>query len=350
MNNSISKEVFSKQVWIAAAIVSLFVVLLLLLKTLFSALLLVLAAVMLALFFHGFASLIHRKLKISYSFSIILSVIINVLLIAAFLWFVGARLQGQVTELSDTLPSTIENGKQQLMNTTIGRKVIEFLSSSGNSQKTMSVVKKFFSSSFGILSDFYIIILMAAFFIASPGVYKKGIVHLTPPAGKDTANRLLNELGGILKNWLKGQIFGFFFIAVLTGIGLWVLGMPLVLTLALIAGLLNFIPNFGPIIALVPAILIALTVGQTTAILVACLYTFIQVIQSAVTQPLIQKKMMSIPPALIIFGQVAMGLIGGFWGVLLATPLIAIVMKMVNSLYVERQDFHLFPVKKSEND
>ena len=140
------------------------------------------------------------------------------------LWVPGC--QGQVTELSDTLPSTIENGKQQLMNTTIGRKVIEFLSSSGNSQKTMSVVKKFFSSSFGILSDFYIIILMAAFFIASPGVYKKGIVHLTPPAGKETANRLLNELGGILKNWLKGQIFGFFFIAVLTGIGLWVLGMP----------------------------------------------------------------------------------------------------------------------------
>ncbi len=350
MNNPESKEAFSKRVWIATSIVSLFVLLLLLLKTLFSALLLVLAAVLVALFFHGFASLIHRKLNVPYRWSVILSVVINVLLISAFFWFVGSRLQGQVAELSDTLPATIENGKQQVMNTAIGKKVIEFLSSSGNSQKTISVVKKFFSSSFGILSDFYIILLMAAFFIASPGIYKKGIVHLLPPAGKKTGDLILNDLGSLLKNWLKGQIFGFFFIAILTGLGLWALGMPLVLTLALIAGLLNFIPNFGPIIALVPAILIALTMGQTTAILVACLYTFIQVIQSAVTQPLIQKKMMNIPPALIIFGQVAMGLLAGFWGVLLATPLIAIIMKIVNSLYVEKQDFHLYQVKKNEED
>ncbi|MEO6290347.1 MAG: AI-2E family transporter [Ginsengibacter sp.] len=350
MSNSESKKVFSKRVWIATSIVSLSVVSLLLFKTLFSTLLLVLAAVMVALFFHGVASLIHRKLNISYRFSVIMSVIINLLLISAFFWFTGSRLQGQIAQLSDTLPATIEHTKQQLMNTTIGKKAMEFLSSSGNSQKTLSVVKRFFSSSFGILSDFYIILLMAAFFIASPGIYKKGIVHLLPPAGKKTGDHLLNELGRILKNWLKGQIFGFFFIAVLTGLGLWALDMPLVLTLALIAGLLNFIPNFGPIIALVPAILIALTMGQTTAILVACLYTFIQVIQSAVTQPLIQKKMMNIPPALIIFGQVAMGLLGGFWGVLLATPLIAIIMKIVNSLYVEKQDFHLYRVKEIDQD
>jgi hypothetical protein len=63
----------------------------------------------------------------------------------------------------------------------------------------------------------------------------------------------------------------------------------------------------------IPAILLGLTLGTSVAVFVACL-VLIQIIQSAVTQPLIQKRMLSIPPALIIFGQVVMGLMAGFWG------------------------------------
>ena len=167
-----------------------------------------------------------------------------------------------------------------------------------------------------------------------------------PATAKDKGANILNGIHQVLKNWIKGQLFGFAFIAVLTALGLWAIGMPLVLTLALIAGLLNFIPNFGPIIALLPAALMALMQGTTTLLLVLCLYTLIQVVQSAVTQPLIQKKMLSIPPALIIFGQVAMGLLGGFWGVLLATPVVAIKMTLVNTLYVERQSYRKYEAKE----
>ncbi len=185
----------------------------------------------------------------------------------------------------------------------------------------------------------------ACFFNASPFTYKKGLVHLLPPKAKNQGAALLDELHNVLKNWIKGRLFSFLFIVVLTGLGVWALGMPLVLTLALIAGLLIFIPNFGPIIALIPAELISLWLGTTTATLVICLYTLIQVMQSAVTQPLIQLKMVSVPPALIIFGQVAMGLLGGFWGVLLVTPVVAIVMTLVNKLYVEKQSHHKYEVK-----
>ena len=100
---------------------------------------------------------------------------------------------------------------------------------------------------------------------------------------------------------------------------------------------MNFIPNFGPVIALIPAFLLALMQGTTTALIVVGLYLGIQIIQSAVTQPLIQQKMVNIPPALVIFGQVAMGLLAGFWGVLLATPLIAILMTIISNLYIDRQ-------------
>ena len=336
---------YTRKVWTAAAIVALMVVVLLLLKTLFGLLLLVLAGVLIAIYFYGFAGLFQRYFHWSPRLSIILAVIVNVLLIIGFFWFIGARIQQQAAQLADTLPATIENAKSQIDQTAIGHQLLQRFGSSGDSKKTLQVLKNFFSSSFGILSDLYIVLLLAVFFTASPSLYRKGVIRLLPPKAKQKGEELLDQTGTMLKRWLKGQIFGIFFIGILTAIGLLIIGMPLVLTLAMIAGLLNFIPNFGPIIALIPAALLALMQGPTTALIIIGMYTLIQVIQSAVEQPLVQKKMVNIPPALIIFGQVAMGVLAGFWGVLLATPVIVILMILVNELYIKRQEQPPHPEK-----
>lgn len=331
-----NKLKFSNKVWIAGGILSLIVVMLLLFKTLFSVILLTLAGALLAIYFLGCADFFQHKLKIAHGAALAMSIIINLILITAFFWFVGARLSNQVAELSDKLPQTISNAKEHISQSELGKKALGYLHVSGDSKKMMSVAKKFFSSTFGIVSDLYVIILLAIFFISSPKTYKKGIISLLPSKAKEKGSNLLDELYSVLKKWIKGQLFGFLFIAVLSGLGLWALGMPLVLTLALIAGILNFIPNFGPIIALIPAVLLGLMQGTDTAIWILCLYTFIQIIQSAVTQPMIQKKMVNLPPALVVFGQVSMGLVGGFWGVLLASPFVAIIMTVVNKLYVDK--------------
>lgn len=331
------KLTFSKKVWIVGGIFSLIFISLLLFKILFNVLLLSLVGVLIAVYFHGCAGILNRYFHWNQKLCLILSVFMNILILGAFFWFIGARLQQQVSELSDTLPATIHKVKTELDNSTIGSKVLNYFNSSGNSEKTKAILRSFFSSSFGILSDLYIIILLTLFFTASPSLYKKGIIKLMPPKAKDKTKELLDKLKNVLEKWLKGQIIGFFFIAILTGIGLWIMGMPLILTLALIAGILNFVPNFGPIIALIPAALLGLMQGPTTAIIVVCMFTFIQIVQSAVTQPLIQQKMVNIPPALTIISQVAFGLIAGFWGVLLATPIVAMLMTVVDELYVKQQ-------------
>ena len=121
------------------------------------------------------------------------------------------------------------------------------------------------------------------------------------------------------------------------GLGLWLLGLPLVRTLALIAGSYKSIPNFGPVLAVIPAVLLALMQGTSTALIVVALYTGIQVLQSALMQPLVQKKMVNLPPALVIIAQVSLGLVTGFRGVLLAAPIVAIIKKIVDELYISRQ-------------
>ena len=338
-NNTSQKDFrdYTKKVWIAGSILLLIVIIALLFKTLFSLILLLLAGILIAIFFHGCANILERHFHWNSKVCVVISVLVNILLLAAFFWFVGARLSNQISQLSNTLPETIQNVKEHLNNSTVGGKIIEYLNSSGSSVKTMEVAQAFFSSTFGLLSDLYIVLLLAIFFTAAPSIYTKGIILLLPPKAKEKGKVIMDKIKVVLEKWIKGQIIGFVFISVLTGIGLLILKMPLILTLALIAGLLNLIPNFGPIIALIPAVLLSLNEGTTFIIILICMYTFVQILQSAVEQPLVQQKMVNIPPALTIFGQIALGLLAGFWGVLLCVPVIVIIKTLVNELYVKNQ-------------
>lgn len=332
-----NRSEFLFKAWTTVGIFSLAIISLLLIKTLFSVFLLVLAGILIAVYFHGFAEVLDKKLKIPTKASVIVSVLFNILILVLFFWFIGARLEQQITELSDTLPKTLQNLEQSMKEYPMGTKILDNLNTTNLSDNTVSTAKKFFSSTFGVASDLYIIILIGLFFTANPSVYKRGLLHLMPPKAKSKTDSVLTEIHDVLKNWIKGQLIGFTFIAILTGLGLWIIGIPLILTLALLAGLSNFVPNFGPVIALIPAFLLALMQDTTTALLVVGLYTFIQLVQSAVTDPIIQNKMVNIPPAVVIFGQVAMGILCGFWGVLLATPFLAILITVINKVYVERQ-------------
>jgi predicted PurR-regulated permease PerM len=122
--------------------------------------------------------------------------------------------------------------------------------------------------------------------------------------------------------------------AFLTGFGLWLLGVPLALTLRLIAGVLNFVPNLGPIVASIPAILIGLLQSPTQALYVAVLYVVLQSLDGYVFTPLVQQRTVNVPPALTITSQLIMGVLLGAWGILLATPLLAASIVIIKNVYV----------------
>ena len=200
----------------------------------------------------------------------------------------------------------------------------------------MSTAKRLFSSTFGVLGDIYVILFLSIFFTADPAVYKQGILAIIPPRNKEEGSHVLDELAHNLLSWLKGKLFSMVVVAILTGVGLFVLGVPMVFALAVIAGILNFIPNFGPIIAMVPAVLIGLSQSMNTALIIAGLYIFIQMLESNLITPAVQKKLVSIPPALIIIGQLIVGTLTGYLGIILATPVVLIIMVLVKELYVKK--------------
>ncbi|MEJ6981280.1 AI-2E family transporter [Pedobacter sp. P351] len=297
------------------AIVALFVIVLLLLKSTFSVLLMILAATIIALYFHGLAGLIKRKVKLSHKWSMFLSITGSFIIIGLLFWLIGSRVQSQISTMSEKLPAIVDQAKTQLSHYSWGRTILD-QTSGPNSEKLVSSAKRFFNSTFGVLGDIYVILFLGIFLTADPSTYRNGIIALIPKQDKEQGRHVLDKLGQTLKSWFKGKLFSMAVVAVLTGIGLSILGVPLVFALAIIAGALNFIPNLGPIIAMVPAVLIGLTLGVNTALIIAGLYILIQMIESNIITPMVQKKLVSIPPALIIIGQLIVGSVTGYLGII----------------------------------
>jgi predicted PurR-regulated permease PerM len=145
---------------------------------------------------------------------------------------------------------------------------------------------------------------------------------------------VLTKAAATLSNWLAAQLMAMAVVGVLTGLGLWLIGIPLAFLLGLIAALLAFIPNIGPVIAAVPAILLAFPEGIITVSLVVGVYIFVQTLESYIITPLIQQEKVSLPPAFIIAVQLLLGVLFGLLGLALATPLAALGLTLVRELYV----------------
>lgn len=327
---------FIQKVWIVIGIVCFAVVMLFLLRTAFSVLLLVLAGALIAIFFRALAGLIEQKTGWNATVCLLISTIGTFLLIAATCWLIGAKVQAQIAGLSDTLPSTIDKARAQLQASELGKKILDRLSSPGSAEKARALAGRLFSTSFGVLGDLYVIVFLGLFFTVSPKPYIAGFLQLIPIGGRQGAKKVITAIGNNLKKWLKGKLFAMLVVFVLTAIGLSIIGVPMWLTLAIIAGLLNFIPNFGPVIAMIPAVLIGLMQGTSTALIIAGLYILIQVVESNFITPMVQKKLIKIPPALIIISQLMMGVLTGSWGLVLATPLLAILMAVVQETYLKK--------------
>ncbi|WP_197026309.1 AI-2E family transporter [Polaribacter sp. Hel_I_88] len=328
---------FEKKVWITVKILILTIAILLLFQSTFRIFLLVLAGSLIAIFFRSLSDKIQRFTNFKEGVCVGISIFASLVITAGLFWLIGAKVQTQITELSETLPKTIDYLKNEINSSSLGENVMNRLTSNSSINKAQSFVGKFFESTFGIFGDLYVVLFIGIFFTISPNIYTNGFIELLPIKRQQKGKQVLEKLNEQLRKWLKGKLFSMVVVFILTAIGLAIIGMPLWLVLALLAGLISFIPNFGPLIALIPAVLVALLQSPTMAALVIGLYALIQFIESNFITTFVQKKLINMPPALIIISQLIMGILTGGWGLILATPITVIVIVLVQELYLKER-------------
>ena len=185
-----------------------------------------------------------------------------------------------------------------------------------------------------------IIYLLLVFFIAvyiasDPELYHRGLMHLFPHHARARAGDVLSHIASVLRRWLLTQLIAMITLGVVWAVVLTALGVKAAFALAVIAGLLEFVPTIGPTMAVVPALAMGLLDSPGKAVSVLAAYLIIQGFEANLLVPLLMQGRIDLPPALTIIAQALMTLAFGFLGLMVAVPLLAAAMVPVKLLYVE---------------
>ena len=252
----------------------------------------------------------------------------------------GQGIAVQALALVDRIPEIVATLKEQLGESELGARVVALAESSGlfaggDGTQFLGRGLGLIGSTFGAIANVLIVLFCAVFWAAQPRPYVDGLLFLVPRKRRERMREVLDQIGHVLRRWLVGQSLIAVCVALLTGLGLALLGAPFPFALALLAGLMEFVPYIGPFVAAIPAILVAFSEAPQLALYVGLLFVGIQLTESCVLAPLVQHRAVYLPPAVILFAQVVMGVMVGALGVAVATPLAAAIMVAVSMLYVE---------------
>ncbi len=298
--------------------------------------LLVFAAITIAAVFDVLAGGIRRKTGMSQNFALALSVSLMLLLFVGAFALFGAQIAGEFATLQETLPKALKGFEAFLDQYGLGDQARNLISSGSNdASELISRAGGYALAAGSGLADFVLVLVGAIFLASNPAVYRRGLLKLLPAKAEQPVAEAMDDARNGLTGWMLGQAISSLVVGALTWIGLLVLGVPASGGLAIIAGLLDVIPMVGPVIAGVPAVLLAFTVSPMTALWTLLLFVMIQQLQGNFLQPMIQKRAVDVPPAVLLFAVFAFGILFGFLGILLAAPLTVVAFVAVRRLYVQ---------------
>ena len=162
--------------------------------------------------------------------------------------------------------------------------------------------------------------------------FKLSIVNVFPKEKREKVEDVLYKIEKKLGAWARGQVVLSLIIGVFTWIVLTLLQMDFALPLAVAAGILEIIPTAGPILASIPAIIVALTISPTLALIVAISYFIIQIIENNILVPKIMEKSVGLNPVVVLLAILVGGTLMGIIGALLAIPFLsALIIILVSA-------------------
>jgi predicted PurR-regulated permease PerM len=185
------------------------------------------------------------------------------------------------------------------------------------------------------LTGVLVIVFLGILFAFDPASHRESLVMLAKRSYRARMRKVLDEMGDVLRFWPVAQLIRIILMTLCVWIALYFIGLPGPFVLGLQAGLSNFIPYLGPIVAAIPIALAAMPLGGSLLVWALVIYAVIQSIEGYVIGPLIQRQAVNTPPAWTLVAIVLLGALFGVMGVALAMPLVAIGRVAVIRFYVE---------------
>lgn len=338
---------FARRVTIVYGIGLLFILAIAIVWVAADVLLLIFAGCLVAVLLNAASRTLVRYLHLPRGLALAIVLLALLFILALGGYFLAPRIAAQIDQLSTSIPRAVNTLENYLAGRSWGQTVLEQVPDSqemmDNASDLLSQARLLFSGAFGAVINFIIILFVGIYLAAQPQIYITGVLRLLPKHKRARGLEVFAELGRTLELWLLGKFISMAVIGTSCALGLWMLDVPLAITLGILTGLLDFIPYLGPILAGIPALLIAFSESPVTALYVLFLFIALQSMEGYLVSPLVERKTVSLPPAVTITMQVTLGLFFGLLGIALASPLAASIFVLITMLYV--QDMLKDPIK-----
>ncbi len=297
-------------------------------------LLLVFASVLVAIFFRSLADAIAKRTRISHAWALAIAIVLVAVLFVLITTLFGTTIRQNVNTLMEELPAA-----WQAIRGRIGevRWLVDALDRAGQALLTSNMMSRIggaLGAVMGVFTNIFLVLFAGLYIAAQPKLYRDGFLKLVPPRDRARIDATLVRCGVFLRNWLLGQLIAMVVVGTLTWAGLELLNVPSALALGLFAGLAEFVPILGPIAAAIPALIIAFSQDSRLALWVLALFVVIQQLEGNILQPIIQRRMVALPPAVTLFAVLAFAILFGAMGALLAAPLAVVTLVLVQDLYI----------------
>lgn len=301
-------------------------------------LLLLFACTLVSLILLSITNLIRRRTRLPFGVSLALSVLAFLAVISGAVAFFGATMQAEFAELATRLPAAWVDVQARMAASPWGAEILARAQDLTPSEQTIVNAATTALTTIGAALSGMVVVLVGGLYLAAqPNLYAVGLLRLIPSRAQASAAETLDAVTVSLRNWLKGQALGMLFVGIATGLGLWLVGVPAAWAIGVVAGLAEFVPYLGVIVAGIPAIVLGFGQGTSTGLWTVGVLVAVQQVQGNLVMPLLQNRMVDLPPAVTIFGIIAAGILFGVPGVLLATPLTIVVLVLIRRLYLHEE-------------
>lgn len=318
-------------------------------------LLLVFAAIVFATSLNQLVRWFSKKLKLPRFWSVLLSLAVFSAITIGFFFLIVPPFITQFQELIDLFPRAIDiwstrfrqlpNDLPTWLNQYIPRPNINtkvFRPSQQLLQQLQPFVQSllggagvFVSNTLGMILSFLFVLVVTIMMLAQPLAYRKIFVRLFPSFYRRRVEEILNECEISLGKWVIGAIISMTLVALLSFIGLSMIGVRLALAQGVLAGLLNFIPNIGPTLSVVLPMGVALLDNPWKSLFVLILYIFIQQLESNIITPYVMAQQVSLLPAITLVSQVVFATFFGFLGLVLALPITVVGQVWIKEVLIK---------------
>jgi predicted PurR-regulated permease PerM len=305
-----------------------------------SPLLLVFSGVLFAAFLDAAARALAPVLPLGRAWRLTIVLLLLAVLIGLGLVWGVSKLPAQTRLLLTVMDAQIDVLQQHLLAYDMkllgpewGRDFTQWLLS--DQGRFLTQVRTVLGGASSLLTGAVVITFLGILFAFDPASYRDSIVLLAKPSYRTRARAVMDEMGNTLRLWFVGLLVRIFLMTLFVWAVLYLLGLPSPFLLGLQAGVSNFVPYLGPIVAAIPIALVAMPLGLASLIWTVAIYTVIQSIEGYLIGPLIQRQAVQIPPAWTLAAIVLFGALFGVMGIALAMPMVAVGRIAIIRFYVE---------------